>query len=169
MITNQQLRDAFLSAQMKFYFDHKLAPLPSDEVYTRVEEALKYLNMAIHCNGDIAVSKEIDEVWHYWILETAEYECLCYKLHGGAFLHHTSNDYAAYVDPDAKKRRINLAFGVSILTSYVLNYGPFEPDRVKYWPLAARLMDVLGWSIDELNAWLASARTEAARIPEVMS
>ena len=161
MITTRQLREAFLSPQMKFYFDRKLTQLLSQEVDVRIEELLKYLNMAVHCNSDIPVSKEIDDVWHYWILETAEYERLCQKLHGGGFFHHTSNDYAAYVDPEAKNHRIDLTFGVSILSSYVLNYGPFEPDRVKYWPLAARLMERLGWDLDQLNAWLSSVLESA--------
>jgi len=118
---------------MKYYFDKKLAPLSSAEVDVRIEEALKYLNMAVYCNGDIPFSKEIDDVWHYWILETAEYQKLCAKLHGRTFLHHSSNDYAEYFDADAKNRKIDLEFGISILSSYVRNYGSFEPDRVKYW------------------------------------
>jgi len=156
MITNPQLRDAFLSPQMKYYFDKKLAPLSSAEVDVRIEEALKYLNMAVYCNGDIPFSKEIDDVWHYWILETAEYQKLCAKLHGRTFLHHSSNDYAEYFDADAKNRKIDLEFGISILSSYVRNYGSFEPDRVKYWPLASHLMERLGWDLDQLNDWLGS-------------
>lgn len=157
MITNRQLRNAFLNPQMKYYFDKKLSPLPSDEIDSRIEEALKYLNMVIHCNGDIPVSREVDEVWHYWILETAEYEKLCAKLHGGMFLHHSSNDYAEYADEDAKNRRIDLHLGISILSSYVLNYGPFAEDRVQYWPLAVRLMERFDWTLSELNEWLGSA------------
>ncbi len=163
MITNRQLREVSLSPQMKFYFERKLAPLPSHEIEARIEEMLKYLNMAIRCNGDIPVSKEIDDVWHYWILETAEYERLCAKLDGGTFLHHSSNDYAAFVDADIKNRRIDRTLGVSILSSYVLNYGPFMPERVRYWPLAERLMERLGWDVDQLNDWLRSVPQPADR------
>jgi hypothetical protein len=46
---------------------------------------------------------------------------------------------------------------VAILGAYVLNYGPFDLARTKYWPLAERLMRQRGWDIDTLNAWLASA------------
>ena len=162
MITNQQLRDAFLSPQMKHYFDRKLAPLSSCEVDIRIEEVLKYLNMAHHCRGDIPVSKEIDDVWHYWILETQEYETLCGKLHGGTFLHHMSNDYAMYFDKDAKNQKIDLRRGISILSSYVMNYGPFEADRIRYWPLVERLMEQLHWNLDELNAWLGSVASQPA-------
>jgi hypothetical protein len=169
MITNQQLRDALLSPQMEFYFERKLASLRPDEVRVRIEEALKFLNMACHCNGDIPVSTEIDEVWHYWILETVEYQALCSKLQSNSFLHHSSNDYALFNDPGAKDRKIERNMGVAILASYVMNYGPFTADRVKYWPFAARLMEILGWDLGQLNEWLQSKQSRAARTPEVVS
>jgi len=164
MITNQQLRDAYLSPQMAFYFERKLAPLPTEDVRVRIEEALKFLGMAADCNGDIPVSNEIDEVWHLWILETAEYDLLCSRLPHGVFLHHSSNDYALYTDPGAKERKTARDAGVAILASYVLNYGPFAIDRVKYWPFAARMMELMGWPLAQLNDWLA-----ATRIAEVLS
>jgi hypothetical protein len=165
IMTNEQLRTAFLPPAMKHYFDAKLAPLPSAEVDRRVEEALKYLNMTIHCPGEIPVSKEIDDLWHYWILETKEYEQLCAKLPGGGFVHHSSTDYSAYFNADVKTQKADLRRGVSILGSYVLNYGPLEPDRVKYWPLAERLMEKLGWNVDQLNAWLLLPGAVAADAP----
>lgn len=44
-----------------------------------------------------------------------------------------------------------------MLATYVLNYGPFRKDRIKYWRLAAHLVDKCGWSVRQLNGWLASA------------
>jgi len=169
VISNEQLRQKYLNPQMQFYFERKLAPLPPEEVQVRIEEALKFLNMAYWCSGDIPVSKEIDDVWHYWILQTMQYEELCGKLPGGVFLHHTSSDYALFEDPSAKERKIGRREAVAVLASYVMNYGPFTDDRLKYWPFAAHITAKLGWSIDELNAWLTSARSEAARIPEMVS
>ena len=153
MITGHQLRDEFCSPQMRFYFERKLNPLPSADVFARIEELLKYLNMAVHCNGDIPVSNEIDDVWHLWILQTEEYEQLCTKLSGGLFLHHSSNDYALFTDPGAKDRKIDRSTGIAILASYVMNYGPFEAGRLKYWPLAARLAESLG-DVARLNELL---------------
>lgn len=166
MITGQQLLDEFLGPQMRFYFERKLEPLPSKDVLIRIEELLKYLNMAVHCNGDIPVSKDIDEVWHLWILQTEEYEQLCAKLSGGVFLHHSSNDYALFTDPGAKDRKIDRTAGISILASYVMNYGPLEADRLEYWPLAAKLAESLG-GLAKLNAILqlpshSSAKRETA-------
>ena len=53
---------------------------------------------------------------------------------------------------------------MAILRSYVVNYGPFETDRVKYWPVAAQVIQQLGWTVDRLNAWLgvATAASEPA-------
>ncbi|KQW02932.1 hypothetical protein [Rhizobacter sp. Root1221] len=162
MITNEQLREAFLTPQMKYYFDKKLSPLPSVEVDARIEELLKYLNMSVHSPGDIPFSTEIDDVWHYWILQTEQYSQLCDRLYGRTFLHHTSNDYVEYEDPDAKHRRIELRRGVAILASYVFNYGPFSIDKVRYWPLAGRLMELLHWDLDRLNHWLQAPFATAA-------
>lgn len=161
MITNEQLRRAFLSPQMKFYFGRKLPDLGSDDVDARIEELLKYLNMAIHEAGDIPFTAEIDEVWHYWILETKEYAALCAKLHGGQFLHHSSNDYLQYGQDDTKAPEYDVQRGLGILSSYVLNYGPIQPDRVRYWPLVDALMAHLQCDLGGLNQWLASVHAPA--------
>jgi hypothetical protein len=43
---------------------------------------------------------------------------------------------------------------LAYLGAYVKNFGPFEPDRVGHWPFAKRLMDLFGWSLEEMNARL---------------
>jgi hypothetical protein len=169
VITNEQLRLRYLTPQMQFYFERKLAPLPPEEVQVRIEEALKFLSMAHWCNGAIPVSREIDDVWHYWILQTVQYEELCGKLPGGGFLHHTSNDYVLFDDPSAKEQKIGRREAVGVLASYVMNYGPFAEQRLKYWPFAAHLTAKLGWTANELNAWLTSAQREAVLIPEAVT
>ena len=156
MITNEQLRANFLSPAMKYYFDRKLDPLPSAEVDARIEELLKYLNMALHSHGGIPFSTEIDDVWHYWILQTKEYMWLCHKLDGGKFIHHSSNDYEEFTDKSVRERPVDLPRSVALMRSYVMNYGPFEADRVPYWPVAQQLLERLGWTVEQLNAWLAS-------------
>jgi len=157
MISNQKLRDTFLSRQMRCYFERKLPQVSSDEVMVRVEEALKFLNMAAHCHGNIPVSEEIDEIWHYWILETREYEKLCASLHGGNVIHHSSNVYAECAGDGAEVPANDLEEDVAMLGNYVLNYGPFEEDRIRYWPVAAHLVENCGLSVDQLNEWLTSA------------
>jgi hypothetical protein len=139
---------------MQSYFEKKLSPLHPTEITVRIEETLKFLNMAVYCHGAIPVSKEIDEIWHLWILETREYQKLCSSLQGRTFLHHTSNAYLAQCEETGESREDELLHGVTMLGSYVLNYGPFEKGRVQYWLLADRLVNQCGWSIDQLNDWL---------------
>lgn len=154
-ITGGQLTSAFLTPQMQCYFEKKLSPLPSDEIRIRLEETLKFLNIATYFTCNIPVSQEIDDVWHYWILETKEYQKLCSVLQGRSFLHHSSN---AYLECAGTRARITgLDESVEILATYVLNYGPFEERRARYWPFAAQLMDSLSWSIEQLNDWLLGA------------
>ena len=38
-------------------------------------------------------AKEVDEIWHYWILETQQYEALCLSLPIPGFIHHSSNAF----------------------------------------------------------------------------
>ena len=153
VLSNQQLRDAFLSPQMECYFEKKLPDVPAAEVGIRIEEALKFLNIATYCHGNIPVSKEIDEIWHLWILETREYAKLCSQLQGRQYLHHSSNVFAACADGDEPVPQNDLDEEVSMLATYVLNYGPFEEERIQYWPFAAHLV-ASGLTVDQLNDWL---------------
>jgi hypothetical protein len=160
MISNEQLRTSFVTPAMAYYFERKLAPLPKAEVEVRIEELLKYLNLAAYSHGGIPFNEEIDDVWHLWIMQTKQYMQLCMALQGGKFIHHSSNDYEEYTDKELKQRPIDLQRAVALLRAYVVNYGPFEADRVRYWTVADRVMKALGWTVDRLNAWLVSAAAE---------
>lgn len=155
-ITNQQLCAAYLSAPMRHYFKKKFSHLPEAELHARIEETLKFLAIATYCSGAIPVSREIDDIWHYWILQTQEYQELCLSLQGRKFIHHTSNDYVEYFDEDIGKHD-NLQLDIKMLAIYVTNYGPFEESRVKYWLLASHLVEKRGWNLQQLNDWLASS------------
>jgi hypothetical protein len=63
-ISNQQLREAFLSPQMEGYFRKKVPDVRAEELSVRVEETLKFLNLAEYCEGNIPVSQEIDDIGH---------------------------------------------------------------------------------------------------------
>jgi hypothetical protein len=155
-IRNRQLREAFLSPEMWQYFKKKLSGTPPGEVRARIEECLKFLNMAAFCRGNIPVTREIDDVWHYWILETIDYERLCQRLTGRRFIHHRSNDFQDSRDKGTQELKNPLEWEVTMLSAYVTNYGPFKPDRVKYWWLADHLVTKRGWSVQQLNNWLKS-------------
>jgi hypothetical protein len=140
---------------MLHYFRKKLPQLTEAELRSRIEETLKFLVISCYCDGAIPVSRDIDEIWHYWILQTQDYEALCLSLPEGKFIHHTSNDYIEYFDEDIGKHD-NLPLDVKMLATYVANYGPIEKSRVKYWLLASHLVEKCGWDVQELNDWLGS-------------
>jgi hypothetical protein len=152
-ITDQQLRAAYLDEPMLGYFRRKLPDVAESDLLVRIEETIKFLFIADECTGAIPVTREIDDVWHYWILQTQEYARLCESLPAGEFIHHCSNDYLVYFDPSVGQED-DLANGVRMLALYVENFGPFVADRAKYWRLAALLMSKFAWSMEELNDWL---------------
>jgi hypothetical protein len=78
-------------------------------------------------------------------------------------LHHSSNDYLEYFDKDIFAHGNDLVQDVAMLATYVLNYGPFQKDRIKYWRLAAYIVDKSGWSVRQLNGWLASSAEYRAK------
>ncbi len=156
-ISNQQLRDAFLSSQMRCYLASKLPELAAPDLEARIDETLKFLNIAAFCKGNIPVTQEIDDVWHYWILETQEYERLCGLLQGGKFIHHRSNAYQLCAEDPHPAEPNELEDDIAVLGTYVLNYGPFEADRTRYWILANHLIETGGMTVEQLNEWLVAA------------
>ncbi len=154
-MTNDQLAAAFLDPPMLNYFRRKFAELPADELQARIEETLKFLFISHECTGAIPVSREIDAIWHAWILQTREYATLCERLPARDFIHHSSNDYLRYFDP-AVGERDDLMQDVRMLALYVANFGPFEAGRTKYWLFAGHLLERRGWSVEQLNDWLLS-------------
>jgi hypothetical protein len=161
MIANEQLRAAFLDEPMLRYFRSKLSDLPDHEVLARIEETLKFLFIASECTGSIPVSREIDDVWHLWILQTQEYLALCESLPTGSFIHHSSNEYLRYFDPTVGEAS-DSALDVKMLALYVRNFGPFDESRTQYWLLAAHLIQRYGWTTQQLNDWLQTSLDEAA-------
>lgn len=153
MKTHKGLSGALLDAPMQHYFRRKFQDLPSAELELRIEETLRFLFLAHECSGSIPVSREIDEVWHAWILQTQEYVALCEKLPTGSYIHHCSNDYLSYFDPAVGERE-DLALSVRMLALYVTNFGPFEAQRSRHWLLASHLQQHCGWSLSMLNDWL---------------
>ena len=153
MRTHPMLSDALLDAPMRSYFQCKFNQLPAQELDLRIEETLRFLFISHECTGAIPVSREIDEVWHAWILQTQEYVALCEQLPTGRYIHHSSNDYLRYFDPTVGEHD-ELALNVKMLALYVDNFGPFEEARARHWLLASHLRQGVGWSLDMLNDWL---------------
>ena len=150
-VTDQQLIARYVTAAMEQYFARKLPTVGATDLRRRIAECLKGLTVMRLSPGDILFSEEIDAVWHYWILETAEYAALCDKL-GGEFIHHSSHDYPATAQTQGgldAVRRLIVFFAI-----YVSRFGPLEAERLVYWPALATLLEVSGWSLDFTNRLL---------------
>jgi len=149
-----ELRESFLEPGMYFYLQAKLPDLSPEDLEARIEEALKFLYLSTECSGNIPVTREIDDVWHLLILQTAEYATLCRRMPGGQFIHHCSRQFLAYFET-ADNPQGGLRNEVRMLGLYVQNFGQFKPDRIRFWRLADYLVTRVGWSVAELNEWLA--------------
>ena len=160
-ISGSDLRTELLEPGMEHYLQAKLPDVSPEELDARVEETLRFLYLSSECAGDIPVTREIDDLWHLLILQTAEYERLCTRLPGGKFIHHCSNQFLAYFG-EARRREDSLRNEVRMHALYVQNFGKFESDRVRYWRLAAYLVQEVGWTTEQLNDWLTHSDVQSA-------
>lgn len=93
MVTDTELLNEFVSESMLTYFKNKNHNLNESQIKTQLSELLKFLILTEHFPGNIIFGKEIDDLWHLWIMQTRQYDELCKKLPGGFFRHHSSKDY----------------------------------------------------------------------------
>lgn len=167
MKADRRLSAALLDAPMSHYFRRKFADLSDDELECRIEETLRFLFISHECSGAIPVSKDIDEIWHAWILQTQEYMALCERLPTGRYIHHSANDYLSFFDPLVGERD-GLQEDVKMLGLYVANFGPFDERRAMHWLLARHLLQICGWSVSELNRWLLEPSAVAEPRPTLV-
>ena len=153
MTAPQMLSPQLLDAAMLNYLRCKFPQLSADELAVQIEETLRFLFIADECTGSIPVSREIDEIWHAWILQTQEYMALCERLPTGRYIHHSSNQYLRYFDASVGEGE-DLSESVKMLALYVANFGPFEPQRAQHWLLVRHMMTQWHWTLEAVNDWL---------------
>ena len=151
-ILREQLLTEYLTSKMQSYFFKMLPKELPHYIELKIVELLKYLVLAHYIDGPIPFSKEMDELWHLWILQTQQYQELCLSLPGKKFIHHSSNDYGNQ-DPDIASSE---AFSkqLSFLVSYRHNFGEFTSDIVQFWPYAKQIMMVEKLDINGFNQYL---------------
>lgn len=155
----RRLSPVLLDSAMRSYFRRKFADLPDDELDTRIEEALRFLFISHECKGSIPVSREIDDIWHAWILQTQEYFALCEQLPTGRYIHHSSNDYLRHFDPEVGEHE-NPREAIRMLALYTANFGGFDESATRHWLLAHHLMARWGWTTQQLNDWLRADESQ---------
>lgn len=90
--SDSQLIKKYLSPEMFVYYCQKSGLTPAETVL-RIAEMLKFLILVRNFPGNIIFGKEIDEIWHLWVLQTQEYDALCAALPGGSRRNHSAREY----------------------------------------------------------------------------
>jgi hypothetical protein len=162
-ISDRELLQKFVTPQMLKYFQAKMPDLNSEILVRRVCELLKYLMLVRFSPGRILFGKEVDDVWHYWILQTRQYAELCEKLPGKSFRHHSST---VYQETAEHAEKVDIADAVqrilSFFISYHRNFGPITEDRLACWPTLQQVTQEAKWGLDHLNAFLHDQSLAAA-------
>ncbi|OYP10611.1 hypothetical protein CFC35_40065 [Streptomyces sp. FBKL.4005] len=122
----------------------------------RVRECLRYLYLVSRHPDRLGglflpVEQDIDEIWHYLILQTREYRDLCEnRLPGGHFIHHRSISYDAY--QEAPGREAVAEEALRWIPLYTAAFGPFDADALPHWTIVRFLHQELGMSLEEIAA-----------------
>ena len=154
-ISDQEIFETFVTPQMMSYFRAKMPDTSHETIFRRACELLKYLILVQFSPGRILFGREIDDMWHYWILQTQQYARLCEKLPGKSFRHHSSRDYQETAEA-AETVTISDALqrALSFFISYYGNFGPITHDRLACWPVLQQVVKEAGWDLKELNGFL---------------
>jgi hypothetical protein len=100
----------------------------------------------------IPVTKEIDEVWHFLIIQTRDYAALCEKLPGGEFLHHQSLHFTEFAG-NSRRRDLMEKF-LQWLQCYEQYFGPFSEEAAEYWVMAKYLQKYFSLSLEGVHQLL---------------
>jgi hypothetical protein len=129
----------------------------------QVRECLRYLYLVSRHPDRLGglflpVEQDIDEIWHYLILQTREYRDLCERrLPGGHFIHHRSISYDAY--QKAPGREAVAEEALRWIPLYTAAFGPFDADALPHWTIVRFLHDELGMSLQEIATLAGDAQT----------
>lgn len=136
------------------YFASKTGE-PAGYVERQTVECLRYLYLVSAHREELAgfflpVEQEIDEIWHYLILQTAEYRELCARLPGGFFVEHRSISYSEYQEEPPREQAASEA--LRWIPLYQNEFGPFDEGALPHWTMIRFLHTELGMSLDEISA-----------------
>ncbi|QKV96647.1 hypothetical protein HUT19_37195 [Streptomyces sp. NA02950] len=127
-----------------------------DHAERQVLECLRYLYLVSRHRDRLSglflpVEQEIDEIWHYLILQTREYRTLCEeRLPGRSFIHHRSIAYGDYQREPGRERAIEEA--LRWIPLYRAEFGPFDEGALPHWTVVRFLHGRLKMSLAEISA-----------------
>ncbi len=140
----------FTSPQMLPYLRKKLASW--DEAYfeLHLNEFLKFMYLrSLYGRGFIPVVKDVDEIWHLFILQTVEYEKFCFALPGKHFIHHNSIAFADYHEQEGREAVVRRF--LDWIPKYVHHFGDFTEKVANCWLIVNFLRSEMGFSLSQIN------------------
>ncbi|MER6988354.1 hypothetical protein ABT337_01235 [Saccharopolyspora hirsuta] len=119
---------------------------PVDFVERQVLECLRYLYLVSAHQDELAgtflpVEQEIDEIWHYLILQTREYREFCARLPGGFFIEHRSISYTEYAEEAPREQ--TAAEALRWIPLYQAAFGPYDEGALPHWTMVRFLHEQL--------------------------
>ncbi|WP_407285588.1 hypothetical protein [Streptomyces sp. BP-8] len=158
-ISADDLRDLLTDALYTEVVDHFTAKDPelSPEFVTRqVTECLRYLYLVSRHRDRLGglflpVEQEIDEIWHYLILQTREYRALCEeRLPGRFFIEHRSIAYEDYQQEPGREQALEEA--LRWIPLYCREFGPFDEGALPHWTIVRFLHQQMNLSLSDIAA-----------------
>jgi len=153
-ISVMRLAEKFVSPLMREVIERDLGSWDGPTRDLLVEEFLKFLIIACHSDGIfLPCSREIDTVWHTFIIETREYRELCNRIKPGRFLDHRGIEFKDYIVGKSKEEIVEES--LSVLASYKKNFGDFSQSAVKHWAVAEYIVGEFKLDVAGLNSFLS--------------
>ena len=135
---------------------------PRVRIEHQVVECLRYLYLISRYPKPLGglflpVEQEIDEIWHYLILQTRPYRELCEQgLPGGFFIEHRSLAFSSYHQEPSRTQLIEEA--LRWLPLYQGTFGPFDENALPHWTMVRFLHEQLGLSLSDIASLAAEAQ-----------
>ncbi|MEU6122534.1 hypothetical protein [Streptomyces sp. NPDC047123] len=155
----EELLGAALHDEVVRHFAAKPDAPDAGVVTHQVRECLRYLYLVSRHPDRLGglflpVEQDIDEIWHYLILQTREYRELCeQRLPGGHFIHHRSVSYDAYQQEPGRETAAEEA--LRWLPLYTAAFGPYDEDALPHWTVVRFLHDQLDLSLAQIASLAA--------------
>ena len=116
-----------------------------------VDEFFKFFVLSTNFPDQmIQISKAVDDIWHFAILETKHYRKLNSTNNKGRFLDHSKIAQEETLIDEFNETKNDFEFCLN----YIHFFGEFSEEALQYWPQANRLANKSNISFDQLNELL---------------
>ncbi|MFE3665180.1 hypothetical protein ACFXOR_19765 [Streptomyces sp. NPDC059164] len=151
-----QLLGEDLHTEVVRHFRDKAPQAPPGFVERQVTECLRYLYLVSRHRDRLSglflpVEQDIDEIWHYLILQTREYRALCEeRLPGRFFIDHRSIAYENYQEEPGREKALEEA--LRWIPLYCREFGPFDEGALPHWTMVRFLHEHMLFSLADIAA-----------------